>query len=257
MDINSDDVQDDTTPFFEESGSEDGPQEDVGSAARSSDFRPEYRKKAIRSYVLRAGRMTEGQRNAFSRGWSFYGLKLDDGPIDAEIIFGRKAPLIIEIGFGMGDSLLQMASAAPDQDFIGIEVHPPGVGRLIASAEEQKITNLRVYLADATDVLNECIPAQSLQRLQLYFPDPWHKKRHHKRRLINAVFLDAVAEKLQPGGMLHIATDWQPYAEEIYDHLESHPAFSHCPAPARAETKYERRGQRLGHVVTDLAAQVP
>ena len=175
MDINKEDLQD---QLGSDPNSKSGRKTDAESSSadssspgrgseQSSDFRPEYRKKAIRSYVLRAGRMTEGQRNAFSSGWSFYGLKLDDGMIDAEAIFGRKAPLIVEIGFGMGDSLLQMASAAPEQDFIGIEVHPPGVGRLIASAEEQQIKNLRVYLADATDVLNECIPTGCLHRVQL------------------------------------------------------------------------------------------
>jgi tRNA (guanine-N7-)-methyltransferase len=267
MDINSDDVQDDKKSVSEEkgsqTGSQTGPQEQVGSAARSSDFRPEYRKKAIRSYVLRAGRMTEGQRNAFSRGWSFYGLKLDDGPIDAEIIFGRKAPLIIEIGFGMGDSLLQMASAAPDQDFIGIEVHPPGVGRLIASAEEQQITNLRVYLADATDVLNECIPAQSLQRLQLYFPDPWHKKKHNKRRIVQPQFVQLIRDKLEVGGVLHMATDWQHYAEQMLEVLEVAPGFKntvaeqqYSPRPDyRPLTKFEKRGERLGHGVWDLLYQ--
>ena len=131
------------------------------------EIKPEYRKKSIRSYVVRAGRMTEGQRNAFETSWPFYGLKLDNGLIDAEKIFGRLAPLVVEIGFGMGDSLLEMVSAEPDKDFIGIEVHPPGVGRLINSARLEELPNLRVYLADANDVLNECIPADSLHRLQL------------------------------------------------------------------------------------------
>ncbi len=266
MDINSDDLQDDTKPSTQDgsqNGSQNGIQEHAGSAERSSEFRPEYRKKAIRSYVVRAGRMTEGQRNAFSSGWSFYGLKLDDGPIDAETIFGRKAPLIVEIGFGMGDSLLQMASAAPEHDFIGIEVHPPGVGRLIASAEEQQIKNLRVYLADATDVLNECIPSSSLHRLQLYFPDPWHKKKHNKRRIVQPQFVQLIRDKLELGGVLHMATDWQHYAEQMLEVLEVAPGFKntvgeqqYSPRPEyRPLTKFEKRGERLGHGVWDLLYQ--
>jgi tRNA (guanine-N7-)-methyltransferase len=234
MDINSDDIQDQPGAELKpesipESGSDTSSLEissPESDSTRSSDFRPEYRKKAIRSYVLRAGRMTEGQRNAFSSGWDVYGLKLDDGVIDAEAIFGRKAPLIIEIGFGMGDSLLQMASAAPEQDFIGIEVHPPGVGRLIASAEEQQIKNLRVYLADATDVLNECIPNASLHRLQLYFPDPWHKKKHNKRRIVQPSFAQDIRQKLSEGGVFHMATDWQPYAEHMMEVMEPAPGYS-------------------------------
>ena len=225
-----------------------------------ADFRPEYRKKSIRSYVVRAGRMTEGQRNAFDTSWPFYGLKLDDGLIDAVAIFGRHAPLVVEIGFGMGDSLLEMAAAAPEQDFIGIEVHPPGVGRLISSAAEQQITNLRVYLADATDVLNECIPAASLRRLQLYFPDPWHKKKHNKRRIVQPTFIQLIRDKLEPNGILHMATDWQHYAEQMLEVMEEAPGYRNCvgeqqysPRPDyRPLTKFEKRGERLGHGVWDL-----
>ena len=257
MDINNDDLHGQPGAELKP---ETSPEDD---SARTSDFRPEYRKKAIRSYVLRAGRMTEGQRNAFSSGWDVYGLKLDDGPIDAEVIFGRKAPLVVEIGFGMGDSLLQMASAAPEQDFIGIEVHPPGVGRLIASAEEQQIKNLRVYLADATDVLNECIPSASLHRLQLYFPDPWHKKKHNKRRIVQPQFVQLIRDKLEIGGVLHMATDWQHYAEQMLDVLEVAPGFKntvgeqqYSPRPDyRPLTKFEKRGERLGHGVWDLLYQ--
>ena len=144
----------------------------------------------------------------------------------------------------MGDSLAEMASNAPERNFLGLEVHGPGVGHLMIQAADLGLTNLRVLNSDVWSVLPS-LPAGSLAGFQIFFPDPWHKKRHHKRRLINAVFLDAVAEKLQSGGILHIATDWQPYAEEIYIHLENHPAFSLCAAPARAETKYEQRGQRL------------
>ena len=227
------------------------------------DIRPEYRKKSIRSYVVRAGRMTDGQRNAFENSWAQYGLKLTDGAIDTDDVFGRSGTKVLEIGFGMGDSLLQMAAAEPDTDFIGIEVHPPGVGRLIASAEEQKITNLRVYLADATDVLNECIPAQSLQRLQLYFPDPWHKKKHNKRRIVQPQFVHLIRDKLEVGGVLHMATDWQHYAEQMLEVLEVAPGFKntvaeqqYSPRPDyRPLTKFEKRGERLGHGVWDLLYQ--
>lgn len=225
-----------------------------------AEMRPEYRKKDIRSYVVRAGRMTEGQRNAFDTCWPFYGLSLEHGLIDIETVFGRQAPLVVEIGFGMGDSLLEMAAAAPDTDFIGIEVHPPGVGRLIAGARERGITNLRVYLADATDVLNECIPAASLHRLQLYFPDPWHKKKHNKRRIVQPKFIQLIRQRLAPEAVLHMATDWQPYAEQMLEVLEQAEGFvnavakrEYSPRPSyRPLTKFEKRGERLGHGVWDL-----
>ena len=140
------------------------------------EIKPEYRDKTIRSFVVRAGRMTKAQRSAFELGWDAYGLRLADGAIDLDAVFGRNNPKVVEIGFGMGGSLLEMAEAQPDTDFIGIEVHPPGVGSLINAAQEKNISNLRVYLADATDVLNECFADDSLDRVQIYFPDPWHKK---------------------------------------------------------------------------------
>lgn len=224
------------------------------------EIKPEYRKKSIRSFVVRAGRMTEGQRNAFETSWPFYGLKLDDGAIDAEKIFGRVAPLVVEIGFGMGDSLLEMVSAEPDKDFIGIEVHTPGVGRLINSARLVELPNLRVYLADANDVLNECIPASSVHRLQLYFPDPWHKKKHNKRRIVQPEFIQLIREKLEPQGILHMATDWEHYAEQMLEVLEEAPGFKNYVGEQqyserpeyRPLTKFEKRGERLGHGVWDL-----
>src|SRR5690606_28384420 len=152
--------------------------------AAMEDIRPEFKKKSIRSYVVRAGRMTDGQRRAFDDHWPQYGLSLFAGAADWQQIFGRKAPVVLEIGFGMGDSLLDMVAAEQDKDFVGIEVHPPGVGRLINNAGEQGLDNLRVYLADAVDVLDDCIPDASLARVQIYFPDPWHKKKHNKRRII-------------------------------------------------------------------------
>jgi tRNA (guanine-N7-)-methyltransferase len=224
------------------------------------DIRPEYRKKSIRSYVVRAGRMTDGQRNAFENSWSTYGLKLADGAIDTDTVFGRSGPKVLEIGFGMGDSLLQMAVAEPSTDFIGIEVHPPGVGTIMNIAQSEGISNLRVYLADANDVLEECFPPQSIDRLQLYFPDPWHKKKHNKRRIVQPQFVQLVREKLRPGGVLHMATDWQHYAEQMLETLDEAEGFEniagigqYSPRPDyRPMTKFEKRGERLGHGVWDL-----
>lgn len=223
-------------------------------------IRPEYKPKAIRSYVIRAGRITEGQRQAFDQWWPTYGLSLHDGPMDPKAVFGREAPLVLEIGFGMGDSLLSMARNEPDKDFIGIEVHPPGVGRLIKGAGDEGITNLRVYMADAIDVLDDCIPAGVVARFQLYFPDPWHKKKHHKRRIVQPAFVEKVRLKLMPGGVMHLATDWENYAEHMREVMEAAPGLTNVAGAghysARPEyrpvTKFEQRGARLGHGVWDL-----
>ena len=226
------------------------------------EIRPEYRNKTIRSYVVRAGRMTKAQRSAFEAGWDRYGLRLVDGKIDIDSLFERTGTKVLEIGFGMGDSLLQMAVEQPDTDFIGIEVHPPGVGSLINAAAERDIKNLKLYLADATDVLDECIPSESLDRIQLYFPDPWHKKKHNKRRIVQPQFLQLMREKLRVGGLLHMATDWQPYAEQMLELIEEAQGFEntadsegYVPRPSfRPLTKFEKRGARLGHGVWDLIA---
>lgn len=226
-----------------------------------SEYDIEYKKKPIRSYVIRAGRMTDGQKNAFDKWWPFYGLKLASGAINPEEVFGRKAPLVLEIGFGMGDSLLQMAKQEPDKDFIGIEVHPPGVGRLINLAGNDDVKNLRVYMADAKDVLEDCIPDAGIDRFQLYFPDPWHKKKHHKRRIVQREFLTMIAEKMAPEGIVHLATDWEHYAEHMmevmcaeinnFQNISEEYCFSEKPE-FRPETKFERRGERLGHGVWDI-----
>lgn len=222
--------------------------------------RLESRRKSIRSYVVRAGRMTEGQRKAFERFWPGFGLSLDDGRLDYDAVFGRRAPRVLEIGFGMGDSLLRMAGDEPDKDFIGIEVHPPGVGALVNNAGKAGIRNLRIYLADAVDVLDECIPEASLARVQIYFPDPWHKKKHHKRRIIQSPLVALLASRLEMGGLLHLATDWEPYAEHMSEVLEAEPLLENCAEEGlfverpsfRPVTKFERRGERLGHGVWDL-----
>lgn len=224
------------------------------------DIRPEFKQKSIRSYVIRAGRITGGQRKAFEDHWHDYGLSLHQGVADWPVIFGRHAPVVLEIGFGMGDSLLDMAEAEPDKDFVGIEVHPPGVGRLINTAHERGMTNLRVYMADAVDVLEDCIPDRSLARIQVYFPDPWHKKKHHKRRIIQSGFVALLGTKLREGGLLHLATDWQDYADHMLAVMTEAEGFSNeagadgfIERPSfRPVTKFERRGERLGHGVWDL-----
>jgi tRNA (guanine-N7-)-methyltransferase len=224
-------------------------------------IKPEYRDKTIRSFVVRAGRMTKAQRSAFELGWDAYGLRLADGAIELDAVFGRNNPKVVEIGFGMGGSLLEMVETQPDTDFIGIEVHPPGVGSLINAAQEKNISNLRVYLADATDVLNECFADGSLDRVQIYFPDPWHKKKHNKRRIIQPKFLQLIREKLRLGGVVHMATDWQPYAEQMLELVGEADGFKnmaqdYVPRPDfRPLTKFERRGEKLGHGVWDLMAE--
>ncbi|MDO3383199.1 tRNA (guanosine(46)-N7)-methyltransferase TrmB [Gilvimarinus algae] len=226
----------------------------------TEEFRPEYKKKSIRSFVIRAGRMTDGQKKAFERYWPVYGLSLFSGPIEPREAFGREAPLVLEIGFGMGDSLRTMAEQETDKDFIGIEVHPPGVGRLIHTAGEAGVTNLKVYMADATDVLSDCIADNSLTRLQIYFPDPWHKKKHNKRRIVQPEFVQHILRKLKPGGVLHLATDWENYAEHMKEVMDAAEGYSNTQADGgysprpdyRPITKFEKRGERLGHGVWDL-----
>ncbi len=223
-------------------------------------MKTEFKKKAIRSYVIRGGRMTDGQQKAFDQWWPEYGLSLFDGMLDLRETFGREAPLVIEVGFGMGDSLLAMAKAEPDKDFIGIEVHPPGVGRLINEAGKADIRNLKVYLADALDVLEDCIPLACADRFQLYFPDPWHKKKHNKRRIVQPQFVELVRERLKPGGIFHLATDWEHYADHMMEAMALAPGFKnqggeYCFVERpdfRPVTKFEQRGSRLGHGIWDL-----
>lgn len=222
-------------------------------------------RRPIRSYVLRTGRMTSGQERAFNDNWARWGLEHSAGPIDFTEIFGRHAsdncaPRVLEIGFGMGQSLVAMAEAAPGTDFIGIEVHKPGVGRLLHSMVEQQVANIRVYCHDAVEVLRDCIPKASLDTIQIFFPDPWHKKRHHKRRLIQSAFVAQLLTRLKPGGTLHLATDWEDYAEQMMEVLSQARGLSNCCGPGeysprpehRPLTKFELRGERLGHGVWDL-----
>ncbi len=222
---------------------------------------PEHRR-TIKSFVMRAGRMTEGQQRGLDQGWPLFGLELADGLRDFDQVFGRQAPRTLEIGFGMGHSTLEMAAAAPEQDFIGIEVHRPGVGALLSGLVSQNLTNVRVYSCDALEVLRDCIADASLDRVLLFFPDPWHKSRHHKRRIVQPAFAELVRQKLKIGGVLHMATDWQAYAEHMLEVMRAAPGYAnlaetdYVPRPEeRPITKFERRGERLGHGVWDLKFQ--
>lgn len=214
----------------------------------------------VRSFVLREGRLTAGQQNAIDTLWPVYGLERDQGPLDANTVFGRDVPRVLEIGYGMGASLAEMAEAAPEQDFIGIEVHRPGVGALLMEIQARGLGNLRSYCDDAVEILEECIPDESLARVQLYFPDPWHKKKHHKRRIVQLPFIELVRRKLAPGGQFHLATDWEEYAVHMLEMMDAAPGWANAAGagawserPAwRPETKFERRGARLGHGVWDL-----
>ena len=215
----------------------------------------------IRSFVMRTGRMTEGQKLAMDNGWPKFGLELGDGRVDPAELFGRDAPRVFEIGFGNGDSLFEMARQAPEKDFIGVEVHTPGVGRLLHHILEAGAENIRIYKEDAVEVLSDCLPDGSLDTIQLFFPDPWHKKRHHKRRIVQPEFAQLVRRKLKSGGTFHMATDWENYAEHMMDVMEAAEGFENTAGqsqfqpgrPAhRPETKFEQRGKRLGHGVWDL-----
>jgi len=206
--------------------------------------------KQIRSYVLREGRMTPAQRRSLDIHWKSYGIEPEDIGETKDVF---TSPLTVEIGFGMGDSLLEMAISYPERNFLGIEVHRPGVGHLLMGIHDNAISNLRIVRADGLSVLKEHLPASSVAILQLFFPDPWPKKKHHKRRLINPAFLDVAANVLGAEGIIHIATDWANYAEEIRDCLNSDHRFAQTTPPDRALTKYEKRGVKLGHEVADIA----
>jgi tRNA (guanine-N7-)-methyltransferase len=218
------------------------------------------RNRRIRSYVLRAGRMTEAQQRGFDEGWGRFGIDYDAQILDIDACFGRGGRRVLEIGFGMGQSLVTMAAADPAANFIGIEVHRPGVGKLLHGMAEQGLENIRVYCHDAVEVLENCIAPGSLDTVQVFFPDPWHKKRHHKRRLIQPPFVDLLCSRLRTGGVLHLATDWQNYAEQMLEVLDANPGLEnlagtgrYSPRPDdRPLTKFERRGERLGHGVWDL-----
>lgn len=216
-------------------------------------------KRQIRSFVRREGRMTGLQREALETLWPRYGINFVPKQIDFSQIFGNVAALTLEIGFGMGQSLVQMAQSEPQRNFLGIEVHRPGVGSLLHALHEQGVNNVRVMQHDAVEVLRVCVPDGSLQTVQIFFPDPWPKKRHHKRRIIQTEFVQLLATKLQVGGVLHVATDWQPYAEHMQMVLAANIDFCDTVNSAvheyhvqqRPQTKFEMRGERLGHAMWD------
>lgn len=220
---------------------------------------PPPKHRAIRSFVLRQGRITQGQAYALDSLWPLFGLETGQA-FDSNAIFGRRADLVLEIGFGNGQSLVAMAASAPETDFLGIEVHRPGIGHLLLEAQALELRNLRVYCADAIEILKTRIATNSLHRIQIFFPDPWPKQRHHKRRLVNTEFLGLACSRLKPGGVLHCATDWENYAKQMLRLMESCPELSNLagqglfsPRPEyRPLTKFEQRGQGLGHGVWDL-----
>jgi len=219
--------------------------------------------RTVRSFVRRAGRLTISQQRALKELWPSYGIEFDSQQLDLDTIFGRRAPRVIEIGFGNGDTLVQQAHDNREADYIGIEVHAPGVGHCLLAAQNGGITNLRLIAHDAIEVLEQQIVPASLQRINLYFPDPWPKKRHHKRRIVQPPFLDLCADRLDAGGALHIATDWANYAEHIDAVLAESHRFGcterreHAGNNAldRPTTKFERRGLRQGHRIWDWRVQ--
>ena len=212
----------------------------------------------IRSFVRREGKLTSGQKNALEQLWPSHGVDLDKQLLDFSDLFQRDAPVVLEIGFGNGLSLADMAEAHRELNFFGVEVHRPGVGSLLVQVKKRDLDNVRVSQDDAVQVLEQQVPDASLHRVQIFFPDPWHKKRHHKRRLIQPPFVETLVAKLKPGGHLHVATDWENYAEHILEVLEANPDLCNttadfAPKPDyRPDTKYEDRGRRLGHGVWDI-----
>jgi tRNA (guanine-N7-)-methyltransferase len=209
--------------------------------------------------VIRAGRTTAAQRDALERLWPRYGVA-GAGPLDPERLYGRRAPWVIEIGFGNGEALLALAGAHPNWDFLGIEVHPPGVGRLLAGLDAGGLGNVRVARQDALEVLGERVAPASVDGIHLWFPDPWPKKRHHKRRLVQPGFVALVARALKPGGWFHLATDWEDYARHMLEVCEREPLLANEAGPGRPlegrrerpASRFERRGLELGHAVVDL-----
>jgi tRNA (guanine-N7-)-methyltransferase len=203
----------------------------------------------VRSFVRRAGRLTTAQQRALEKLWPTYGIDYTAAQLDLDRIFGRHAPVVVEIGFGDGEALVAAAAAAADTDFIGIDVHPPGVGHCLLHLERRGLDNVRLIRHDAVEVLREQVPDAALSQVRLFFPDPWPKKRHHKRRIVQPEFVALLARKIAPGGRFHVATDWKNYAEHIARTMDQAPGFEPAPpaGEARPETKFELRGKRLGH----------
>ena len=199
--------------------------------------------------MLRTGRMTHAQRRAMTELWPRFGIDLTMNPLDLESLFDSNAPITLEIGIGNGDCLAAMAAAAPDTNFIGIEVHEPGVGHCLLRVAEENLQNVRLIHHDAIEVLKSAVPDNSLTRVNLFFPDPWHKKRHNKRRIVQREFVRLLSQKLQQNGIFHVATDWSDYAEHIAEIMAASAEFALLPAPPsdRPVTRFDMRGQKLGH----------
>ena len=217
-------------------------------------------RRAIRSFVRREGRITEAQKRALEELLPRYGVEPGEAPLDFVALFGRDAPVHVEIGFGNGEALAAMAAAHPQNNYLGIEVHRPGVGAMLRRIEAEGLANVRVACTDAKELLDRRIPQDSLSAVYIFFPDPWHKTRHHKRRLVQAEFVALLARKLKTGGLLHLATDWEDYAQHMLAVLSAEEGFENVAGPnqyalrpeTRPHTRFERRGQRLGHGVRDL-----
>jgi tRNA (guanine-N7-)-methyltransferase len=227
--------------------------EDTAGAARVP--------RTIRSFVLRQGRLSPAQARACEALLPRFGIPFREAPLDFAAAFGRHAPVVLEIGFGMGETTAAIAQAQPQIDFLGVEVHLPGVGALLRQIEARNLANVRIVRHDAVEVVRAMIPDASLAGVHVYFPDPWPKKRHHKRRLLQPAFVHALARRLAPGGYLHVATDWEPYAVDVLATLGAEPLLANtaagfAPRPAwRPQTKFEARGLRLGHAVFDVLMQ--
>ncbi len=228
---------------------------------------PELAARGIRSYVLRRSHFSASQRDAYRRLMPIYGVPFDEKPLNFEALFGRRAATILEIGFGMGDTTAEIAATHPECDFLGVEVHTPGIGALLKMIESRALRNVRIIEYDALAVLDKQIPDQALTGVHIFFPDPWPKVRHHKRRLLQKHFVTLLARKLRPGGYLHVATDWSDYAAQITEVVDSTPELAMpqaettqqagalpviAGAAARPMTKFEQRGLRLGHRITDI-----
>jgi len=216
----------------------------------------------IPSFVRRKGRISKAQKRALDSLWPRYGIEVDK-VLDLDALFGRQAEKHLEIGFGRGDALVTMATAHPEHDYIGIDIYRPGIGYLLLQIEAAELTNVRVICADAVEVLQQYLPPHCLDAVYLFFPDPWPKQRHHKRRLVQADFLKLLAQRLKSGAIFHLATDWENYAEQMLAELEAAPDFINSMQeggfaprpPERPLTKFEQRGLRLGHGVWDLVYQ--
>ena len=219
---------------------------------------PEEHKRSIRSFVLRQGHMTAAQQRAIDTMWPQFGVDFQEAPLDLNHAFGRDNPKVLEIGFGMGVATVEIAKRLPDTDFLAIDVHGPGVGNILKLIEEEHISNIRVMRHDAVEVVEKMLEDDSLDGIHIFFPDPWHKKRHNKRRLVQVPFVEKLLPKIKSGGYVHMATDWEEYAVQMLEVLSSfdslqNTATDYAPTPDyRPETKFETRGKRLGHGVWDL-----